>query len=137
MDFELSATVRIFTSESWPRPTPQESQPLRKDVPMDAIQTLMEQKLAIEKEMADTLRQAALQKRNLEIRIERERQAQVESGLREIREVMAAHNLTESDVLGALDRRNRDASVSSKKKEAEPVEAQGRLAEMRRYFNSF
>ena len=98
---------------------------------MNSVQSLMEKKAALEKEMAQTIKQAESERRKLEQQIEHERQAQVEAGMREIKKIMETHNLNHPDVVRRLHSENLRQKGQIKDEDT------GLLAEMRRYYNSF
>lgn len=97
---------------------------------MNTVQSLIQKKAALEKEMAEAIKQAELQKRNLEAQIERERQAQIQSALRAIAEILASHHLTQTEMIRALH------SQTQKKDAQAKDEGTGMLSEIRRYYKT-
>lgn len=99
---------------------------------MNSVQSLMEKKAALEKELAETVKQAEAQKRNLEIQIERERHAEIIKGTQEVQKLMQIYNLSRQDLLTAL-----DTEATRQKANPKPKEDDGSLlSEMRKYYKA-
>jgi DNA-binding protein H-NS len=97
---------------------------------MTSVQSLIEKKALLEKELAETLKQAQAKKRELEAQIERERRAQIQAGVPEIRKIVQTYHLTPQDLVGVLDAQG--PHRASKSMDGDGV----MLSEIRRYYNS-
>lgn len=97
---------------------------------MTSVESLIEKKALLEKELAETLKQAQAKKRELEMQIERERRAQIQAGVQEVRKIVQTYNLTQQDLLAVLDAQAAHRAARSADGEG------GLLSEIRRYYNS-
>ena len=93
---------------------------------MNAIQTLREQKITLEKEIAEAIKQANERKKALELQILKERDAEFRSGIQEVRKIMQNHHLSRQEIFNAL-----SDQYAGK---ASDTGGGGMLAEIRRFY---
>ena len=93
---------------------------------MNTVQSLQEQKAALEREIAEAVKQANERKKALEIEISREREAEIKRGAQEVRKIMQSYNLSQQELVIALAdlKQGKDKDLGS-----------GMLSELRRYYS--
>ena len=93
---------------------------------MNTVQSLQEQKAALEREIAEAVKQANERKKALEIEISREREAEIKRGAQEVRKIMQSYNLSQQELVIALadQKQGKDKDLGS-----------GMLSELRRYYS--
>ncbi len=92
---------------------------------MPSLQVLIDQKAALEDEVAKTLKAAQEKKRALEIQIQKERAEEIVRGRAEIERLMQKYSLSVADVFGS----------GTLLKSAQAKDKPGYLSEIREYYN--
>jgi hypothetical protein len=94
---------------------------------MSSIQVLIDQKAALESEIARTLKDAEDRRKALEVQIAQQRAEEIKQGRAEINRVMQEYNLSPEEALGLAN--------GPKQKKMGPGKRTGYLAEIRQYYS--